>query len=164
MLNSDLWNHTAQIIFSFENNLPSQVWKDFKTGETGCPFSIFLQFTIPERLWLRIVWQAISAYSFTGLHCLLSAYFFFWDIWEVTKTMNLFNQVRVKQHLSFDTWSTIKRNTVDKFNVLFETEATVGDDEQWENANQTPCFYNSGYFKWARSKTTVTTAQRKKLK
>lgn len=55
--------------------------------------------------------------------------------------MNLFNLVRAKQHLSSGTSSTVKRNTVPKFNVLFQTEATVGDDEQGQNANQTLCFY-----------------------
>lgn len=61
--------------------------------------------------------------------------------------MNLFNLVRVKQHLSLDTSSTAKRNTVNKFNMFFQTEATVGDDEQGENTNRTPCFYHSGYFR-----------------
>lgn len=70
--------------------------------------------------------------------------------------------MRVKQHLSLDTSSTVKKNTVNKFNVLFQTEATVGDDELGENANQTPCFYHSGYFRRAMSETRVTKAQRKK--
>ena len=61
--------------------------------------------------------------------------------------MNLFSLVRVKQHLSLDTSSTVKRNTVNKFQVLFQTEVTVGDNEQGENANRTPCFYHSGYFR-----------------
>jgi len=49
--------------------------------------------------------------------------------------MNLFNLVRVKQHLSLDTSGTVKRNTVNKFNVLFRTEATVGDYKHGENEN-----------------------------
>lgn len=49
--------------------------------------------------------------------------------------MNLFNLERTKQHLSLGTSSTVKRNTVNMFNVLFQTRVAVGNDEQGENAN-----------------------------
>lgn len=58
----------------------------------------------------------------------------------------------LKQNLSLDTSSTIRRNIVNKLIVLFQRAPAVGDDEQGENVNQTPSFYYVGCFRGAVSK------------
>lgn len=70
--------------------------------------------------------------------------------------------MRLKQHLSLDTSSTIRRNIANKLTVLCQTAAPVGDDGQGENVNQPPSFYCVEYFRWAMSKPRATKAQRKK--